>query len=209
LKPVVCRRVVGRLPPFPRRGTMDLSCEIARIRTRDFHLTTGTFNLVVKDRSASPPERRVFSPGDQFSICIKNDRLSSKLVWELGKATRSLSRLSTRCIHRLSTCYSQRGVMFRAYFTHATERIFRSTLSTNQCQNSARADAEDIPLIKDHFGGLAKNAKALRGTLSPNRTPWPGLNYQENLYLVIRCRTPTRVSTSVRLATHCSRRVYL
>jgi hypothetical protein len=59
---------------------MDLSCEIARIRTRDFHLTTGTFNLVVKDRSASPPERRVFSPGDQFSICIKNDRLSSKLV---------------------------------------------------------------------------------------------------------------------------------
>ena len=64
LKPVVCRRVVGRLPPLPRRGAMDLSCEIARIRTRDFHLTTGTFNLVVKDRSASPPERRVFSPGD-------------------------------------------------------------------------------------------------------------------------------------------------
>ena len=28
---------------------MDLSCEIARIFTRDFHLTTGTFNLVVKE----------------------------------------------------------------------------------------------------------------------------------------------------------------
>jgi len=30
--------------------------------TRTFLLTTGTFNQVVKDRFASPPERRVFSP---------------------------------------------------------------------------------------------------------------------------------------------------
>ena len=27
-----------------------------------FLLTTGTFNLVVKDRTAFPPQRRVFSP---------------------------------------------------------------------------------------------------------------------------------------------------
>jgi hypothetical protein len=29
---------------------------------RTFLLTTGTFNLVVKDRIAFPPERRAFSP---------------------------------------------------------------------------------------------------------------------------------------------------
>jgi len=73
LKPVVCRRVVGRLtqllalsfqllagnrepkaesPSTPSKRSDGLSCEIARIRTRDFHLTTGTFNLVVKDRIA-------------------------------------------------------------------------------------------------------------------------------------------------------------
>jgi len=48
----VCRRVVGRLPPSRSKACGGLSCEIARIRTRDFHLTTGTFNLVVKDRIA-------------------------------------------------------------------------------------------------------------------------------------------------------------
>jgi hypothetical protein len=97
----------------------------------------------------------------------------------------------------------------RQLFAHATERIFQIDFIRNQCQNSAQADAEDIPLIKDHVGGSAKNAKSLRGTLSPNRTPWPGLNYQENLYLFVRCRTLTRVSKSIRLATHCSRRVHL
>ena len=39
-------------PSSPSKRSDGLSCEIARIRTRDFHLTTGTFNLVVKDRIA-------------------------------------------------------------------------------------------------------------------------------------------------------------
>jgi hypothetical protein len=33
------------------RGTDDLSCEIARTYARAISLTTGTFNLVVKDRN--------------------------------------------------------------------------------------------------------------------------------------------------------------
>jgi len=32
------------------------------------NLTTGTFNLVVKDRFAFPPERRVFSPGELTKV---------------------------------------------------------------------------------------------------------------------------------------------
>jgi len=74
LKPDVCRRVVGRLPSsiarkdgmattrIPLRRSSGLSCEIARTWTRAIHLTTGTFNLVVKDRTSIPPERRGFSP---------------------------------------------------------------------------------------------------------------------------------------------------
>jgi len=44
--------------PLSENG--DLSCEIARTYARVTSLTTGTFNLVVKDRIAFPPERRVF-----------------------------------------------------------------------------------------------------------------------------------------------------
>jgi len=42
---------------------------------RTIPLTTGTFNLVVKDRFASPPERRVFSPGEP---ALERIRLSPK-----------------------------------------------------------------------------------------------------------------------------------
>ena len=69
LKPDVCRRVVGRLPSpgsksrdgatvqlcALRREDKDhggLSCEIDRTYARFRFLTTGTFNLVVKDRIA-------------------------------------------------------------------------------------------------------------------------------------------------------------
>jgi hypothetical protein len=38
-------------------------------------------------------------------------------------------------------------------YAHATERIFHFDLNAKTSANSARADAEDIPLIKDHFGG--------------------------------------------------------
>src|SRR5207249_10686229 len=40
----------------PQRELRSIRFQIPR------NLTTGTFNLVVKDRTAFPPERRVFSP---------------------------------------------------------------------------------------------------------------------------------------------------
>jgi len=84
LKPVVCRRVVGRLPPSRSKAWDGLSCEIARIRTRDFHLTTGTFNLVVKDRIAfrrsGAPSVQAISDRERERSHLQRNRLSSKLV---------------------------------------------------------------------------------------------------------------------------------
>jgi len=61
LKPVVCRRVVGRPPPSARNQWWHYL-----VRSLGFHpslpLTTGTFNLVVKEPNRLPPERRAFSP---------------------------------------------------------------------------------------------------------------------------------------------------
>jgi len=103
LEPVVCRRVVGRLPspslertgwrcsrPLRREAAGSLSCEIARIFTRAIPLTTGTFNLVVKDRiafrlSGAPSVQngdvcvgRVFDPAWSGEARQRHIRLSSK-----------------------------------------------------------------------------------------------------------------------------------
>jgi len=81
LKPVVRRRVVRRTAHSSSKRAVGLSCEIARIRTRDFHLTTGTFNLVVKDRIAFPPERRAFSPGGAQRVRTDCPRNLCLLWW--------------------------------------------------------------------------------------------------------------------------------
>jgi hypothetical protein len=52
----------------------------------------------------------------------------------------------------------------------ATELVFR----LDGGAFPARAEAEVSRLVKDRLEVLAKNAKTLRGTLSPNETPWPG-----------------------------------
>jgi len=46
-------------PPAEGRG---LFCEYVQTWARTLPITTGTFNLVVKDRSAFPPKRCAFSP---------------------------------------------------------------------------------------------------------------------------------------------------
>jgi len=80
----VCRRVVGRLPSSRSKARDGLSCEIARIRTRDFHLTTGTFNLVVKDRIAfrlsGALSVQAISDHERERSRLQRNRLSSKLV---------------------------------------------------------------------------------------------------------------------------------
>src|SRR5579863_6829541 len=72
-----------------RAAVHGLSCEIARIRTRDFHLTTGTFNLVVKDRIAfrlsGALSVQAISEHER-EACVQRNRLSSKLVQVTSRA---------------------------------------------------------------------------------------------------------------------------
>jgi hypothetical protein len=50
------------LTAFADKHTMANSVSTLGLEPELFLLTTGTFNLVVKDRTAFPPQRRVFSP---------------------------------------------------------------------------------------------------------------------------------------------------
>jgi len=94
LKPVVCRRVVGRLPSpsLEKDGmatTRSFSEELPRMAylvrslgfsPESFHLTTGTFNLVVKDRIAF---RLSGAPSVQ-----------SKRSWRTGVSARQLEQFA-------------------------------------------------------------------------------------------------------------------
>ena len=111
-----------------------------------FHLTTGTFNQVVKDRIAF---RLSGAPSVQNGDTQVRIRLSSKPY----KVTVCAHQLSTHCAHRISTGYAH-GTSSRLQtschseglqpprnllFERTTERIFRAL----QCLISARAEAED------------------------------------------------------------------
>jgi hypothetical protein len=75
---------------------MDLSCEITRTCARVLHLTTGTFNLIVKDRIAL---RLSGAYSVQNGITQMQIRLSSKPF----KSSPRSHWLSTHCAHRIST----------------------------------------------------------------------------------------------------------
>ena len=90
-----------------------------------------------------------------------------------------------------SSVYAQQNVIFR----------LRGPMPNRQ-----QAAAEEDSFEKRSLGGSCDNAKTLRGTLSPNEAPWPGLICRISLYLDIRCRTSDESFTKyARLATRCSR----
>jgi hypothetical protein len=75
-----------------------------RLEPEHFHLTTGTFNLIVKDRIASRLSGALSvhtNPSSQTRI-----RTSSKPFNRIA----SVKTLSTLCCHRISTPFAQRGV---------------------------------------------------------------------------------------------------
>jgi hypothetical protein len=98
--------------------------------TQAFPLTTGTFNLIVKDRFAFPPERRVFSPPGsrnessrprnllKISFCLRPSQLadctgfpheiqhSAKASFVLGRASCANSALLTTNNERPTTAFS-------------------------------------------------------------------------------------------------------
>jgi hypothetical protein len=96
LKPDVCRRKLADRHHRARKPAMALSCEITRTCARVIHLTTGTFNLIVKDRSTIPL-RGVHSV--QNGVTQVRIRLSSKPFKHIAQSC----CVSTRCAHRIST----------------------------------------------------------------------------------------------------------
>jgi len=163
LKPVVCRRVVGRLPSSRSKAWDGLSCEIARIRTRDFHLTTGTFNLVVKDRIAfrlsGALQSRRSAPKCESTVletCTEN-------LFKLLALLRTVNPSCAQDFHCLCTCGEL--LHFSALFRHATERIFRSNTAAFSAQSVfTHRRAEDHSLDKRSYGGSCEKR------LNPSRS---------------------------------------
>jgi hypothetical protein len=163
LKPVVCRRVVGRLPPRPRRGmavylvrSLGLAPEPS---SHDWHVQPSC-----QRTDPLPPERAlsVQSRDTQVRPC-----LSSKLV----QTTRPARPLSTRWNHRISTYFPQRGLCGAGSLTpsgqaqldslklnrssgHATKRISR----TAPVPFRHKPRRKTIGLRKDHLEVLANSA---------------------------------------------------
>jgi hypothetical protein len=82
-----------------------------RLEPEHFILTTGTFNLIVKDRIA-------FRLSGALSVRtepLAGSRASSKPFNRIV----SHELLSTLCNHRISTCFAQRGVSIQARETQA------------------------------------------------------------------------------------------
>ena len=87
-----------------------------RLEPEHFILTTGTFNLIVKDRIA-------FRLSGALSV--RTDPLSGNpYVLETFQPYRVALPLSTLCNHRISTCYPQRGVSIQARKTQARRTLY-------------------------------------------------------------------------------------
>jgi len=101
-----------------------------------FFLTTGTFNLVVKDRKRRPPERDVFSP--ERSRTNANPSVLETLV-----RYRRATLLSTHCPHRISTRFSQYGELYTNTWRSFWMRNRTHLPLQKSSAISARAEAED------------------------------------------------------------------
>jgi hypothetical protein len=88
-------------------------------------------------------------------------------------------------IHLFSTA-GELNVSFKRSSQHATKRVSRSAPMPFRHKPRRKT----ISLKKDHLEVLANvkleslTYRTLRGTLSPNEAPWPGLICRNNLYLI-------------------------
>ena len=154
---------------------MDLSCEIARIFTRDFHLTTGTFNLVVKE-----PIR--FHRGGRFQFRAKTHECAPACPRNLYKllVLLALVNLGDSQVFHIRLLLLALGLWLRA---STQQNSSSGTLQMPDFRHEpTRKMLVKLKILKEV---LATYAQTLRGTLSPNMTPWPG----RNCLLCIRCRT--------------------
>ncbi len=149
-----------------------------------FHLTTGTFNLVVKDRIA-------FRLSGAPSVQSRDTQVRPCLSSKPDKVTSCALPVSTHCTHRISTAYphgnwGSAGTLARDLSAQQNSSSVRS-----KCHISARADTEDSRIMKDPYGGSCD----LR--LNPSRSSVPESNSVAGVYLLfqalpIRCRTSAK-----------------
>jgi len=147
----------------PRRGLETLNGNSAASFRIPRNLTTGTFNLVVKDRFAFPPERRVFSPGELTKV---NPTVPETFRSAAGVSTWRVHRISTKTLSAISL---QQNPSTSFLVSVATRRIFLMAESwwlkaafTQQNTSSFPAPAP-YPQIgtKTHFSARAESEDAL------------------------------------------------
>jgi hypothetical protein len=151
-----------------------------RLEPEHFILTTGTFNLIVKDRIAF----RLSGAPSVRTEPLAGSRTSSKPF------NRIVSRelLSTLYNHRISTCYPQRGAAIQARKTQARRTLcpIRQDNATtlfrlqwqrlfDACRSGRRSN------LKRSLGGSAFR-ETLQELCSRMRTPRLGVNWRLSLF---------------------------
>jgi len=170
--------------PGKSRSSHQMLCARTNVR---FTLTTGTFNQLSKTEDAVsrtrvsalhfPPERCVFSPygtGQAHSSTRKMFRTSSKPFKPIALPEAP----STRCDHRISTCFQQPGEFFLRSGLTARNLLLENKLQRARKRSPARRGLKTNAQPKSGRRLVNKDrlevllfAETLQGTLSPNAKP--------------------------------------
>ena len=193
MKPDVCRRKLADRHLRARKPEMALSCEITRTCARVIHLTTGTFNLIVKDRKQDPPEGTAFSPE-------RNHTSANPSVLETFQTYRAeLLRVNPLCsqdfhlIFTLGSCYrlSRRrlGPCDSGTLKDSNARLpLELWAEIHSAPAHGTRQRKSSNLRKDHLEVVATNAKPFEEPCPRIKTPWPGLISELlSLLTVFRC----------------------
>ncbi len=204
MKPVVCRRVVGRLPPSPRKKWW-----FYLVRSLGFHpslpLTTGTFNLVVKEPNRLPPERRAFSPMRRHTSATPPvlETCTSYLLPAL--TVNPLQQWDFHCFSTLETSSHLSALSSRRTFGARNGPLpphkHQCPFGTRLVQHERRRKL--ITWKKTLIGGSSRKTLKPFEELCPRmNAPWPEPICRINLYL-LRCWTSDEsFDKFVQLATH-------
>ena len=172
-------------------STLGLEPELFQLRhpieRRSAHrvpiLTTGTFNLFVKDLNRWPPERGEFSPvPENARMRLLGCPRNSKKLNVLSSACQPIGLTGfPPVLHRgeLDTAGGRKcpPCTARGALLSAIEHGFRLGLL---CLFGRRRSGSSH-LEKDLAEVPAKNAKTLRGSLSPNDNPVAGANFRGSI----------------------------
>ena len=152
---------------------MDLSCEITRTCARVLHLTTGTFNLIVKDRIALRLSG-AYSVQNEFPVWCGHS--CPQPFWNKSACPRNLLNLVralTDCQPIVPTGFPQTPGSFNQTWGALLQTAKRASALANPCLLT-QAKAEDSSLRKDRLEVIATNAKPFEALWPRIRTPWPG-----------------------------------